>query len=171
MVLYTTGYLPWLSHFYVTLKKQHLSTNLRCKMKHKNATFELISSNINSCFLCNKIDSFSTPCKEIWNILGLWIRHREFRLDSWFFVNGTEILDSNRYSFSCAGRIPKQNFPHSGFHKHIFPDSGIRIPSHEVTFEKECGSKTNQGVEGCITLSMTPRTANPSSWGSDVLRS
>ena len=62
--------------------------------------------------------------------------------DSGFFDNGTAILDSNRYSLSCTGRNPKQQFPGfriPDFTSKNFPDSGIRIPLHVETFGKKYG--------------------------------
>ena len=154
VVLYITRYLPWLSHFHVTLKKEKLST--------KHAAFELISSNINSRFLYNKIDAFATQCKEIRNILGFQgfdaldsgcarfrILDRQWNRDSGFQSIFLEVYWPDFKT--KISRVPDST-------SKIFRDSGIRNLLHQGT---------NLGVKGSVTLSITPRTAKPSEWDSD----
>ena len=81
-----------------------------------------------------------TPCKEIRNILGLWIRRREFRLDSGFVVCGTGILDSgiDNPLAVLTGFQNKNSFIPDSTSKN-FPDSGMRILLHVETFGKKYG--------------------------------
>ena len=131
---------------YVTLKRQHLSTNLK---KHKLARFHTTQlmplsphARKSEIVLNSEFDAVDSVFQ---------VR------DSRFFVRGTGILGSKR-KISCIPDSTGKNLL----------NSGIRITLHVATFGKEYGTwKQTWEWKDAPTWRKTPRTAKPSEWDSD----
>lgn len=158
MVLYITGYLPWLSQS--PWKSNSFRQTWGAKMKHKYAAFEMISSNINSRFFIQQTWCFchSMPGNPKYS----WI------MDStpWILARFRILCQWNRNSgflnrWAVLAGLQNKNFPHSGFHKQKFADSF----ACGDFWEEVWGRKTKRGVKEYVTSRKTPRTAKPS--GSD----
>ena len=94
----------------------------------------------------------SAPCKGIQDSLEFWIPHGGFRIPGTGFQSLPVEFGSRLQSLVgpwAVFRIPKPRIQDSGFHKHIFPDSGSQkqtffIPESGFRYMRRCLWKIDQ---------------------------